>query len=105
MDLTLRQELERMAEREKTSFSNLVSAICSSYLKTVRKEPAQAKESQAQQAIQESTDGQPPDKYLSDLQRQWPTLSQEQREAHMRIIARDYGPHAQEFLQGLGGKP
>jgi len=44
-------------------------------------------------------------KYLTDLKKQWPTLSQEQREAHMRIITRSYGPAGQDFLQHLGDTP
>jgi len=100
MDLTLRQELERIAEQEKTSFSSLVSAICDSYLKTVKPQPK--KETEQEPATEVPAHDQ---KYLNDLKRQWPTLSQEQREAHMRIITRSYGPAGQDFLQHLGDKP
>lgn len=110
MDLTLRQELERIAENEKTSFSGLVSAICGDYLKKLTPEPKgqtekprQSENPQPQDPISSDDDR----KFLADLKKQWPTLSKEQKEAHNRYIAKTYGPVADQILSSLigGSKP
>ena len=101
MDLTLRQELERVAEQEKTSFSSLVSAICDSYLKTVKPQPKKETEQEPATEVPTHSD----QKYLNDLKKQWPQLSPDQRAKHQTYVIRTYGATGQVFLQGLGDKP
>jgi hypothetical protein len=99
MDLTLRQELERIAENEKTSFSSLVSAICDSYLKTVKPQPKS--EAQPKEPASESPT---PDKYLENVKREWPDRPQEWREKTAKYIANHYSAESQAFLQGLANQ-
>jgi hypothetical protein len=104
MNLTLRQELERIAEQEKTSFSSLVSAICDSYLKTVKPQPKNEAE-QPQQSQPQDTISPDDRKYMENIAKEWPNRPQDWREKQGRYIARTYGPEGQEFLQHLGDKP
>lgn len=100
MDLTLRQELERIAEQEKTSFSSLVSAICDSYLRAVKPQP-KSEPQPKEPASEPSSESPTPDTYLENVKREWPDRPQEWREKTARYIAKQYGPAGQEFLQSL----
>jgi len=94
-DLDLLERLDAKCKDLKVDRSEVIRRLVQIWLEETPK-----------QATQPESGGEPtgspaPDKYLADLAKQWATLSQQQRDAHLRTIVRNYGPAGGSFINTL----
>jgi len=93
-DITLLRQLDEKCLSLGLKRSAVINKLIRQWLET-------EKPQDTAQASEPSTKN--PDKYLTDLKRQWPQLSPDQRAKHQTYVVRTYGPEGQAFLRSLGG--